>query len=365
MKKEAKLLLEKSVNSLVLCIEHFNRPWDNGLVDTVLILLDHSFEMLMKASILHKGGRIWERGEKQTIGFDKCVRIGLSDASVKFLTNEQALSIQSINQFRDAAQHYLLNFSEQHLYLHVQGGVTVFRDLYRSVFSKDVCVDLPERVLPVSTTPPIDIETLFDKEVSEVRQLLRPGKRHHLEANTKLRSLALFEGAVQGEKVQPSDRQLTKLAERVSKGETWQNLFPGVSAITFSTNGAGHIIELRISKKEGTPIQIVPEGTPGAGVVALKRVSELDFYNLSCREIADKVKLTEPRTRALMRHLGLYDDAEYHKQIPIGKMKYNRFSQKALTSVKESLEKVDWGLVWRTCNDTAWKTSGQQKRMRV
>ncbi len=88
MKKEARLLLEKGINSLVLGIEHFNRPSDRGRIESVLIFLDHSFEMLLKASILHRGGKIRERRAKQTIGFDACVRKALSDSSVKFLTPE-------------------------------------------------------------------------------------------------------------------------------------------------------------------------------------------------------------------------------------------------------------------------------------
>ena len=74
MKKEARLLKNKSLSSLVLSIDHFNRPWDVGRTDAVLMLLDHSFEMLLKSAILHRGGCIRDPGEKNTIGFDACVR---------------------------------------------------------------------------------------------------------------------------------------------------------------------------------------------------------------------------------------------------------------------------------------------------
>lgn len=73
MKREAKSLLKKSTDSLVLSIEHFNRPSDRGRVDAVLILLDHSFEMLLKAAIVHRGGKIRKNRESQTIGFDECL----------------------------------------------------------------------------------------------------------------------------------------------------------------------------------------------------------------------------------------------------------------------------------------------------
>ena len=74
MKREARHLLEKAVSSLLLAIEIFNRPQDRGRVDGVLIFLDHAFEMLLKASIIHRGGEIRDEGAKQTIGFDHCVR---------------------------------------------------------------------------------------------------------------------------------------------------------------------------------------------------------------------------------------------------------------------------------------------------
>lgn len=112
MKKEARILLEKAVNSLILSVELFNRPWDQGRVEAVLILLNHAFEMLLKAAILHRGGKIRERKAKQTIGFDKCVRVALSDGEIGFLTPEQALLLQSINSLRDAAQHH---FEPAHL----------------------------------------------------------------------------------------------------------------------------------------------------------------------------------------------------------------------------------------------------------
>src|SRR4051812_10820722 len=97
IRREAKLLLKKAINSLILSVEHFNRPWDDGRVEAVLILLDHSFEMLLKSCLLHKGGRIREKRAKQTLGFDECVRVAFSNAAVKFLSEEDALLLQTIN----------------------------------------------------------------------------------------------------------------------------------------------------------------------------------------------------------------------------------------------------------------------------
>ena len=176
MRREAKLLLNKALDSLILGVELFNRPSDRGRVSGVLIQVDHGFEMLLKSAIVHRGGKIRERNAKQTIGFDTCVRRGLSDGSIRFLTEEQALTLQTINGLRDAAQHHLLEISEGQLYLHVQSGVTLFRDLLESVFQKELAKELPNRVLPISTSLPNDLVTVFDSEVDEILRLLEPGK---------------------------------------------------------------------------------------------------------------------------------------------------------------------------------------------
>ena len=130
--------MEKASDSLLLGIERFNCPFERGRITSVLISLDHAFEMLLKASILQRGGRIRRRGESETLGFDACVRVGLSDARVKFLTEEQALTLQMLNGLRDAAQHHLITIEETQLYIDAQSAVTLFRDLLKSVFRQNL-----------------------------------------------------------------------------------------------------------------------------------------------------------------------------------------------------------------------------------
>lgn len=49
MKKEARVLLRKSVDSLFLSVEHINRPWDRGRSEAALVLVDRSFELLIES----------------------------------------------------------------------------------------------------------------------------------------------------------------------------------------------------------------------------------------------------------------------------------------------------------------------------
>ena len=346
MKKEVKHLYSKAFDSLVLSIELFNRPNDTARVHGVLIMMDHSFEMLLKASILHKGGKIKERRATNTIGFAACVRKAFSDDAIKFLNEDEVLTLQSLNGLRDAAQHYTLKISEQHLYFQAQSGLTLFRDIVQRVFEIDLKENLPVRVLPLSTTPPTDIQAFFSNEIQDIKKLLGPNRRKNIEAIEKLRALAIMENAVQGNDTQPSDSELKKTLKTLEQGGNFGQLFPGVSTLNFTANGYGPSLDLRITRKEGVPVQIVPVGTPGAHVVALKRVNELDYYNLGRDQLAKKVGLTGPKTSAVIYHLNIKDDPESYKKITIGKTHYDRYSQKAIGKIKNAIQETPMDEIW-------------------
>lgn len=346
MRKEAKHLYQKAIDSLTLSIELFNRPNDCGRIHGVLIFMDHSFEMLLKASIIHKGSKIKEKGAKETIGFSACVRKGFSDSSIKFLSDTDVLTLQTINGLRDAAQHYTLEMSEHYLYFQAQAGLTLFRDIAKKVFDIDLKTQLPVRVLPLSTTPPMDIQAFFSTEVQEIKKLLAPKSRKKLEATEKLRALAIMENAIQGNESQPSDTELKALAKRLSKATNWGQLFPSVSTLSFTQNGYGPSLDLRITKSEGVPVTVVPEGTPGAGVVAIKRVNELDFYNLGRDQLAKKLGLTGPKTTAAVKHFGIKEDPECFKHLKVGNVPFDRYSQKAIEKLKEGLKTKTIEEIW-------------------
>ena len=346
MKREARLLLAKACDSLILSIELFNRPYERGRISGSLIHLDHAFEMLLKASILHRGGRIREKRAKKTIGFDACVRRSLSDGTIKFLTEEQALVLQTINGLRDAAQHHLLDISEAQLYIHIQSGLTLFRDLMKSVFDQKLTTHLPTRVLPVSTSPPTSLATLFESEVEEVKKLLRPGRRRQIEATARLRPLAILDATIQGQKGQPIDADLNRISKEVLTGKKWADVFKGASAIEISAEGNGASLSLRLSKKEGIPIQLVAEGTPEASVVAVKRVNELDFYNLGAKQLAGNLSLTLPKAIAVVDHLGIRSKSDCYKEFKIGSQLHKRYSKKALEVITEALEKESVDEIW-------------------
>ncbi len=353
MRREAKLLLTKAIDSLILTVEIFNRPAECGRATTVLILLDHAFEMLLKAAIVHRGGKIRKPKERHTLGFGECVRKGFSDGDIKFLTDDQVLLLQMNNSLRDAAQHYLVDVAEPQLYFQTQAGLTMFSDLLKSVFGIDLYSKMPTRVLPISTSPIMSLDALFHNQVCEIERLLAPGSRRTVEALAKLRALGITEGALNGEPGPPSDLDLNRLSKAVRKGLPWESIFPGVASLETTASGTGLAMNFRISKKEGMEIRVVPEGTPGA-VVVLKRVNELGFYSLTFKELAAKVKLTTARTTALLWHLNLKDDPDYAKEFALGKTKIRQYSPKTVERINDALATIDIDQVWEK-----WKNRGK------
>jgi hypothetical protein len=358
VKREVRNLLSKATDSVLLSIEHFNRPWDRGRHEAVLVLLDRSFELLLKSVIVHKGARIREPRAKETIGFDSCVRKCVSNAQTRCLTAEEALAIQIVNSLRDAAQHYIVEVSEQQLYIYTQSALTLFDKILMEVFQKKLIDYLPERVLPVSSAPPSDFASLMTVELNDIKQLLAPNSRRRFEARAKLRSFAIIEASLGGSRFQPSEGELEKLARRISRGDAWQDIFPGIRRLAFNADDDGISVSLRITKSRGEPVHLVPEGTPGATVVAVKRVDELSFYSLNVTALAVKLEISLPKTLALIKELNLIANSEYYKEFVIGKTRFKRYSPKALDHIKKALPSLNLDQIWQRHRPTGRRKAG-------
>ena len=242
--------------------------------------------------------------------------------------------------------------SEQQLYLYAQAGVTVFDDILETVFGQSLSEHLPERVLPISSSPPTDFQALVHAEFEDIRKLVEPGKRRHSEALLRLRSLAIVEGCIWGHTLQPAESDLRKLIKRIRKGTPWQDIFPGVASIKLDTEGTGLNVTVRISKHEGEPVRLVKsEDAPDAPIIAVKRVDELGFYSLSFTQLRQKLELSQPKMSAVIWCLGVEGNVEYFKKFNIGKSVFKRYSQKALGHLRKELPALDLDEVWDAYKD--------------
>jgi hypothetical protein len=146
MRRRTSLFLERAKDSLVIAVELFNRPFEVGRTEGVILLLDHAFEMLLKASVFERTGRVRSPRDKYNYGFEKCLSICQDQLQV--LTADEALILRNLNGFRDAAQHDIVEMSEGLLYGHAQSAVQVFAGLLGRVFKQELADALPQRILP-------------------------------------------------------------------------------------------------------------------------------------------------------------------------------------------------------------------------
>jgi len=70
MKRKTRNFLDCAKESLILGVEMFNRTSEVGRVEGVLLTMNHAFEMLLKAVVFEKTGRIRAKRDKYNYGFE-------------------------------------------------------------------------------------------------------------------------------------------------------------------------------------------------------------------------------------------------------------------------------------------------------
>jgi hypothetical protein len=339
----------------------FNRPAECLRTDAVLMLLQHAFEMLLKAAIYKERGRLHEPRGRETHKFLKCVAVAQSDLGI--LTPANATYLRILSGLRDHSTHFFHVIAEGMLYVQAQAGVTTFSDILRACFDENLADYLPTRVLPICTQPPTDLHVLVDDQFTHVAAMLASGRRQRAKASAIVRPYLVMDSNVDGEGQQPTEAEVNRTLDRLATGEKWQDVFPGVARLNVETEGSGINMAIRLTKTEGMPVHIIApkDAEPGTPVV-LKRVNELGYYTLNVTAVAGKVGLTVPRTLAVIRHLNIQADPEYFKEIPIDSQIYRRYSQKAVAKLKEEIPKLDMAQVWRTHRPGAPRRKGGSER---
>jgi hypothetical protein len=162
----------------------FNSPHDDGRVTTALLHLQHSFEMLLKAALAQAGKSVFDKKTGRSISFEQALRQAQQLGGLK-LKDEEAGTLRAVDAMRDDEQHWFTEVSEGLLYLHARACVTLFDDVLFRVFRQRLADHLPSRVLPISTEPPQDFQTLVDREYTNIAELLKPGRRARAEARAR------------------------------------------------------------------------------------------------------------------------------------------------------------------------------------
>lgn len=163
--RDARTLKSKAIHSLKAGMTAFNGYHDEGRQTAVLLHLQHACEMLLKAVLSQKKESVFDKVSGRSLKFEKCVR---RCVEAHGLAAGQAGIMRSVDKLRDAEQHWIVQVEEGMLYLDVRALVTAFDEYLRLVFGDDLASHIPPRVLPVSTRPPGDFDTLVDAEYTAI-----------------------------------------------------------------------------------------------------------------------------------------------------------------------------------------------------
>lgn len=186
LKREARTLKAKAIASLRRGLEAFNSHDDQGRQESVLLFLQHTCEMLIKALLVQKGQAVFDKEKGTAIGLERALNIAQSRG---WITSAQAGSIRAVDAMRDHAQHWMIIVSEDALYINARALITTIDEVLQAHFEDTLSDNLPLRVLPLSTQPIPDFDVLVNREYEQIRELLAPGRRARDEARGRISAL--------------------------------------------------------------------------------------------------------------------------------------------------------------------------------
>jgi hypothetical protein len=343
MRRDARLLKRKAVISLRRSMSAFNSLEDADRHTTVLLHLQHAFEMLLKASLHQRKVPVLDPHSGQSISFKKCLNQGIEHLG---LTERDLGTLRTIEQLRNDEYHYLGLVNEGILFIHLRAGVTIFDQLLRAVFGETLADQMPARVLPISTEPPQSLDVLIDEEFSQVRQLLAPGRRRGAQARARLRTLLALEGHVAEGELVVTERDVSRVEAAIRRGEERRAVFPRLTGLTSTATGMQVAIKVKTTKREGMPVHFVADDD--ADAVAVREVDLTKKFHFTKTELARHAGLTTSKALALRDHLGIDADPNMHWSTTRGHTVIEGYSDAALHAMRDSIQGgVDVNKLWR------------------
>ena len=340
--RDTKTLKQKAISSLKTSMSAFNSFDDDGRVTTVLLHAQHACEMLLKAVLAQNNEPIFDRKTGKSIGFERCLGIC---AAKHGLSEQEAGVMRAVDRLRDAAQHWFVFVAEDILYLTIRALITAFDEYMKRLLDDELSAHIPPRVLPVSTIPPGDFEFLVDREYRVIADLLQPGRRARDEARARIRSLLAME-ALAVEEVEVSEADINRIEKAIRAGSPMGTVFPRLSTIGTETTGEGVTLTVHFSKKQGAPVRYIGGDDP-ADAAAVREVDLQRKFFMGRADLAEKLKLTQPKAKTLRDHLGLDENPNCHHLFEFGKQRIPQYSDNAFRAMRDWLAENNIDELWR------------------
>jgi hypothetical protein len=339
-----------ALESLTLSIELFNRPSPAARDHAVIMMLAHSFEMMLKGIIFQRRGRVRDKGDALSYSLSRCIDICAD--SLQVVAQGERTLLLAVKQDRDCATHDLISMSDDMLWVHMRAGISLFRRLLRDEFKEELTDLLPGRVIPVSATPPQDLGLLVESELAAVGELLKPGRRRVAEASARLRPLLSLDGSATGRSDQPTEAEVTRAERQLRAGKGWREVFPGLAQLSLDVagpNADAQEVVLRIGKsQDSVPVRRARPGEEGA--LAYRGVSPFEEFGIKLSEFGKKLGITRTQGYAVIRGLDLKkDERSYFCRLTAsGNVVYQGLSARALDRGRQALQDPKFDLTAAT-----------------
>ena len=336
-------LRQRALESIQLGIELFNRPHECARPETVLILLHHGFEMILKSLIVERTGSAFDEERGYSYAFDTCLR--MAEEKLDLITKDHRRFLSMLDNLRDSAIHYYQEVSEQILYIFAQASVSLFNELIRKSTGKSLLEFLPSRVLPISAIPPQQLACTLDDEFDRLRELLREPGLPKQRAMAMLRPLMAFKVGGEEQHRRMTTAELEVAIENLSAADNWRVVFPEIAKVRFDSDGDGIDVGFKIVKEspEALPARVLKPGdpVPPKAVIIQKEINVFDKFNLGLYQLAAKLGISGPRTLAMIRYYELEKESEAYRAVKIGSSVYKRYSKRALDYLRDRLGTVN------------------------
>lgn len=336
VKVSARVLHRKALSSMRCAMTAFNSPHDDGRTTAVLLHLQHAFEMLLKAALVQGSVKVFDKDTERSIGFEKALSLTQQLPGVK-LTDAEAGTLRAIDALRNDEQHWYTDVPEGLLYLHARAAVTLFDNVLHRAFNQRLADHLPQRVLPISTEPPQEFQTLVDSEYALVGELLKPRKRQRDKARARIRALLAME-AHAGAEAKVSNLDVNRIEKGVKAGKSREELLPNLSGIGAQIVGEGLTVQVRFSRTEGLPVRYVGNDEDAAGI---RQVDLQAKYHWTPSGLAEKLKIDTTRAKLLREHLGIDHNEDESHEFRFNRTAHRGFSDNALRRMREALVQLD------------------------
>lgn len=339
-------LRDRSIQSITLATELFNRPTDCARPHTVVILLHHSFELILKSLIVARRGTAFDEARGYSYGFDKCLVIAQEE---NLITADHRKFLSILDNARDGAIHYYQTISEPILYIFAQASVSLFNELIKASTGKGLLEFLPHRVVPLSAISPQQLGRVLDEEFEALRKLLHSPDTNKQHALAMLRPLMAFKIGGEEQHRRMTNEELEVAAENLAAADTWRVVFPEIAKVEFDSAGEDIAVRFKVVKEsaDALPVRVLKpdEAHLAKGVIIHKEINILDKFNMGLNDVARHLKLTAPKTLALVREYSIQKDTEAFRPISFGRSKMNRYSKRTIDLLKDKVADAD--MVWK------------------